>query len=270
MSAHPFPPGVQPPRFGLLLRDWRRARRFSQLQLALEAGISSRHLSYIETGRSRPSREMVALLATVLDVPLRERNSLSLAAGYAPEYRESDLSTTDMEGVRRAITLILTHHEPYPAFVVNRYWDVVMANDAARRFFGRLRGTAPGAVNVMRDIFAPDRLRPRVLNWEEVAGDLIRLLHDEAAAAPGDERVRTLLEEMLSYPGVPGRWRLRDPTAPPSPLLTAAYDLEGRTLRFFSTIATFGTPHDVTLDELRIECAFPADEETDRFCRAGA
>jgi transcriptional regulator with XRE-family HTH domain len=259
--------GEQPsPRFGLLLRDWRRARRFSQLQLALEAGISSRHLSFIETGRSRPSREMVALLAGVLELPLRERNALSLAAGYAPEYGERDLSMADMAGVRRAISLMLTHHEPYPAFVMNRYWDVVMANEAARRFFGRLRGVAPAAVNVMRDIFAPGGLRLRVLNWEEVAGDLIRLLHQEAAAAPGDERIRALLEEVLSYPGVPGRWRRRDPTAPPAPLLTAAYDLEGRTLRFFSTIATFGTPHDVTLDELRIECAFPADEETERYC----
>jgi transcriptional regulator with XRE-family HTH domain len=243
------------------------ARRLSQLDLALDAGLSSRHLSCIETGKSHPSREMIGKLADTLEIPLRERNSLYLAGGYAPEHPETPLNMPALTQVGRAIDFILTHQEPYPAFVLNRRWDVLKTNRAAVRVARFLRGGSAHS-NMLRQIFDPDDLRAVIVNWEEVAGDLIRHLHDEVAAAPSDPRARDLLEEVLRYPGVPARWRGRELGVVPPPVLTVTFRKDDRELRFFSTITTFGTPRDVTLDDLRIECAFPADEPTAEQCRA--
>ncbi|MGH8702733.1 MAG: helix-turn-helix domain-containing protein, partial [Burkholderiales bacterium] len=171
----------------------------SQLDLALEAEVSARHLSYVETGKAQPSRDMVARLAGALDMPLRERNALLLAAGYAPEYPETALDTPELAQVRRAIEFILKHQEPYPAFVLNRRWDVLRTNRAAARIAGFLRGGSAHA-NMVRQFFDPNDMRAVVVNWEEVAGDLIRHLHDEVAAAPSDARARALLDEALRYP----------------------------------------------------------------------
>ncbi len=262
-----LPPPALAVHAGALLREWRAARRLSQLDLALEVGVSARHLSYIETGKAQPSRDMIARLADTLDMPLRERNALLMAAGYAPKYPETALGTPELAQVRRAIELILEHQEPYPAFVLNRHWDMVQANRAAARVMGFLRGGSAHA-NVMRQFFDPNDVRGVVVNWEEVAGDLIRHLHDEVAAAPSDAKARALLEEVLRYPGVPSQWRTRELGAAPPPLLTVVFRKDDRELRFFSTIATFGTPRDVTLDELRIECVFPADDATAELCRA--
>jgi transcriptional regulator with XRE-family HTH domain len=253
-------------RLGVLLREWRAARRMSQLHLALEAGVSARHLSCVETGKSQPSRELVARLAGTLGVPLRERNALLVAAGFAPEHPETSLETPELAPVRRAIEAIVAHQEPYPAFVLNRRWDVLLANRAAARVAEFLIGRSAHG-NMVRQIFDPADLRSAVVNWEEVAGDLIRHLHDEVAAAPSDAKARALLDEVLRYPDVPARWRTRDLAAAPPPLLTVHFRRGERDLRFFSTITTFGTPRDVTLDELRIECAFPADDATAAFCR---
>jgi transcriptional regulator with XRE-family HTH domain len=250
--------------FGLLLRQWRGARRLSQLGLSLEADVSARHLSYVETGRASPSRDVVTRLCDALDMPLRERNKLLVAAGFAPEYRESEITTAEMAPVRRAIDLMLEHHEPYPALVMNRHWDVVMTNRALPRVIGRL--FASKHHNVLRQIFDPTDLRAIVVNWEEVAGDLIRHLHNQVAAAPSDDKARALLAEMLSYPGVPARFATRDPSATPLPLLTTVLRDGDATLSFFSTFTTFGTPQDITLDELRIECLFAADERTGALC----
>ncbi|MGH7719057.1 MAG: helix-turn-helix domain-containing protein [Gemmatimonadaceae bacterium] len=252
---------------GTLLREWRAARRLSQLDLALEAGTSARHLSYVETGKAQPSRDMVARLADTLDMPLRERNALLLAAGYAPEYPETALGTPALAQVHRAIRYIIEHQEPYPAFVLNRRWDVLLTNRAAERVAGFLCGGS-AHTNVVRQFFDPNDMRAVVVNWEEVAGDLIRHLHDEVAAAPSDARARALLDEVLRYPGVPSRWHTRELGAPPPPLLTVQFRKDDRELRFFSTVTTFGTPRDVTIDELRIECTFPADDATAEFCRA--
>lgn len=252
---------------GSLLRDWRAARRMSQLDLALEANVSPRHLSYLETGRSQPGRDLVARLADALDMPLRERNALLVAAGYAPEYRESALDAARMQPVRRAIEFIIRHQEPYPAFVMNRHWDVLMVNGALERVFHALRGGPPLHTNIMRQVFDPLDMRPFLRNWEEVAGDLIRHLHDEVAAAPTDAVAKGLLDEVLAFPDVPAKWRRRDLDAAPVPLLTTVFGNGGLELRFFSTFTTFGTPHDITLDELRIECMFPADDETAGLCR---
>jgi transcriptional regulator with XRE-family HTH domain len=252
----------QASHIGVLLRDWRSARRMSQLDLALEAETSTRHLSYVETGRSHPSREMVVRLADALEVPLRERNALLLAAGYAPTYRETGLAAPEMAKARFALEFMLRQQEPYPAFVFNRHWEVLMANQGSTRFFGFLLGKPRVHTNIMRNVFDPNALRSLVMNWEEVAGDLIRQLHNEVAATPSDERARALLAEVLAYPDVPLHWRTRELGALMPPLLTAVYRKGDQEFRFFSIIATFGTPQDVTLEELRIECSFPADEPT--------
>jgi transcriptional regulator with XRE-family HTH domain len=249
------------------LREWRAARRLSQLGLALEAGVSARHLSYVETGKAQPSREMVTRLADTLAMPLRERNALLVAAGYAPKYSETPLGTGQLGPVRRAIDLILEHQEPYPAFVINRYWDLVLTNRAAARMIGGLR-EAGAQGNVMRQVFDPEDVRRFIVNWEEVAGDLIRHLHEQVAATPSDAKARALLDEVLRYPGVPSHWRTRDLGASPAPLLTLVFRKDNQEVRFFSTITTFGTPRDVTLDELHIESWFPADEATAAVCRA--
>ena len=253
---------------GVLLREWRAARRLSQLDLALDADVSPRHLSRVETGKAQPSREMVERLADALEMPLRERNALLMAAGYAPQYPETALSTPELAQVRRAIEFILEQQEPYPAFVLNRRWDVLMANRAAARVNTYvMRDRASAHTNMIRQIFDPNDLRPAVANWEEVAGELMRHLHTEVAAAPSDAAARALLEEVLAYPGVPARWRMRELHTPPRPLLTTVLRRDDHELRFFSAITTFGTPRDVTIDELRIECCFPGDDATAELCR---
>ena len=251
-----------------MLREWRIARRLSQLDLALAADVSTRHLSYMETGKAQPSREMLARLADALELPLRERNALLVAAGYAAQYPETALTTPELERVRRAIDFILQQQEPFPAFVLNRRWDVLMANRAAmrvNRFVMRERASAHD--NMIRQIFDPQDLRPAIANWEEVAGDLIRHLHDAVAAAPSDHATRALLNEALAYPGVPARWRQREVDTAPLPLLTTVLRRDEHELRFFSTITTFATSRNVTIDELHIECCFPVDEATAGLCR---
>lgn len=251
---------------GALLRQWRAARRLSQLDLALEAGVSARHLSCVETGKSQASHELIARLADTLEMPLRERNALLIAAGYAPRYPERTLATPELAQARRAIDAIVGHQEPYPAFVMNRHWDILRINRAAGRVAEFLIGGSRHA-NMVRQFFDPADMRSVVTNWEEVAGDLVRHLHDGIAAVPSDGTARALLDEALRYPGVPARWHTRELGTAPSPLLTVEFRKGERALRFFSTITTFGTPRDVTLEELRIECAFPADEATAEFCR---
>jgi transcriptional regulator with XRE-family HTH domain len=268
MHARSEPVVTNAARVGELLREWRAARRLSQLDLALSADISTRHLSCVETGKAQPSRETIARLAEALDMPLRERNALLLAAGFAPQYPETALDTPALAQMQRAIAFILAQQEPYPAFLVNRQWDVLAANQAAARVNAfALGGRESRHDNMMRQFFDPDDLRGAVGNWEEVAGELIRHLHDHVAATPTDAAARDLLEEVLAYPGVPARWRLRDLSRAPSPLLTTVLRRDGAELRFFSTITTFAMPRDVTLDELHIECCFPMDEATAAMCR---
>lgn len=270
-SEHPRTPPPSPSgHVGALLREWRAARRFSQLDLALEAGVSARHLSYVETGKAQPSHDMIARLADALNMPLRERNALLVAAGYAPRFRETSLAMPEMAPVQRAVEFILEHQEPYPAFVMNRHWDLLLANGAFARVFGPLLGKPSAHSNVLRQIFDPNDVRAMIVNWEDVAGDLIRHLHNDVAAAPSDAKARALLEEVLAYPGVPAQWRTREPSATPLPLLTSVFRSGAQHLSFFSTFTTFGTSRDVTIDELRIECMFPADTVTGDFCRQRA
>jgi transcriptional regulator with XRE-family HTH domain len=249
---------------GALLQFWRKSRHLSQLALATEAGISSRHVCFLETGRAKPSRDMVLLLASVLDVPLRERNTLLLAAGFAPVYAESQLDQPALDAIRGALDAILQQQEPFPAVVMNRSWDILRTNRAATRFFGfLLDGREPrGAANVLRMMFHPDGLRPLVANWEAVAEGLVRRVHREAVGGVQDAATRTLLAEILSYPGVPRPWHRVNPTGPVFPVVPVRFRKHDRQFDFFSAVTTLGTPQDITAQEIRIECFFPADPDT--------
>lgn len=260
-----------PAAVGELLRTWRRVRRKSQWTLALDAGVSARHVSFVETGRSRPSRDMVLTLARALEVPLRERNDLLLAAGYAPRYRETDLSSDEMAVVRRAVESLLERQEPFPAVVLDRQWNVRQANRGATRFFGRLLGESePGEgeaggrpPNLIRSMFDPRRLRPMVLEWETVARSLLARIHREAVGGVLDPPTRALLDEVLAYPGVPRDWADPPVDLRSLPVVPVGFAHEGLRYRFFSAVTTLGTPQDVTSQEMRIESFFPVDGETE-------
>ena len=262
-----MPNVVAPARVGPLLRGWRRRRRLSQLELAIEAGVSARHVSFVETGRARPSAEMLLRLAERLDVPLRERNGLLLAAGYAPVYEERDLDAADMEPVRRALELVLRGHEPYPAAVVDGTWELLRGN----RGIGLLtegvdRGLLAPPVNVLRVSLHPDGLAPRIVNLGEWRAHLLERLGRQIAAT-GEPSLRTLLAELEGYPAPEA-----DGTA--ESLGDVCVPLRLRTprgeLSFISTIATFGTAVDITVAELAIESFFPADDATAAAVRAYA
>lgn len=259
------------PPAGALLRYWRNTRRMSQLDLALEADISPRHLCFLETGRSTPSRDMIHRLTEVLDVPLRERNSLLLAAGYAPTFREADLDLKgeELAPVRSALLAILRQHEPFPAVVMNRHWDLLMTNEGATRFFGFLLGGSTGAAppNVLRMMFSPAGVRPFVRNWEAVAEALMRRVHREAVGGVLDAALRALVDEVSNYEGVPDRWRSPRPESAQLPVIPVVFAKGGRTFSYFSAVTTLGTPQDVLLQEVRIESFFPLDDETRRNSR---
>ena len=243
---------------GTLLRDWRRRRRLSQLDLALEAGVSARHLSFLETGRSKPSREMVLHLSDQLDVPLRDRNHLLLAAGFAPAYEERAIDAPEMAPVREALERVLAGHEPYPAVVVDRWWNLAAANRSIAMFTDTVPEhlMAP-PVNVLRVSLHPDGMAPRILNYGEWRGHLLDRLHRQVALT-GDDRLAALYAEISAYPG-----ETAEVHGPGGEIaVPLRYDAGGRELAFFSTIATFGTPVDITLAELSIEAFFPADRST--------
>ena len=198
-----------------------------------------------------------------LQVPLRERNSLLLAAGYAPLYRHDDLDTPELEAARRAVELHMAQLEPYPVLVVDRYWNTLRMNTGAKRFLAFFPGCdSVTPHNGVRLVFHPQGLRPFIENWESVAARIIRRVHREAADNPSDETLKRFLEELLSYPGVPSRWRMLDLDGAPPPFLTINYRWKNSTLRLFSALTTFGTALDIALQELRIESFFPADEAT--------
>jgi transcriptional regulator with XRE-family HTH domain len=249
---------------GALLRHWRGIRRLSQLALAGEVATTQRHLSFIESGRSQPSRAMVLRLARVLDVPIRERNQLLLAAGYAPLYREAGLASEEATQIKAAIERMLHAHEPYPAVVMDRHWNVTTSNSAATAFFGWLLGAREHEqpANVIRLMFDPDGLRPFVRNWEAIAEALIRRVHREAVGGVPDADTVALLEHALAYPGVPSEWRTPDFRTPSLPVIPVEWDKDGLALSYFSTVTTLGTPQDAMLEEIRIESFFPADEPT--------
>jgi transcriptional regulator with XRE-family HTH domain len=271
MSMTPAP---QPDLFGPMLRTWRRRRGASQLALALQSGVSQRHVSFLESGRAKPSREMVVQLSTALDVPLRQRNAMLLAAGFAPAYRESNLAAPELTPVRQAIDRLLKQQEPYPAYVVDRLWNVLDANEGAVAFSQFLNEGPPAPPppgkrpNVLRSLLDPQALRPKIANWEEVARYLVSTTYAEILADGGEPQALGFIEEVMAYPDVPASFRrVRFEDRPP-PVLTLDFIVGGKALSVFTTIATLGTPQDITLQEIRIECFFPADDRSDALFRS--
>jgi transcriptional regulator with XRE-family HTH domain len=246
-----------------MLRDWREDRRRSQLDLSIDVGVSTRHLSFVETGKSKPSPELVLALAEHLDVPLRERNSMLLAAGYAPRYPQTPLDGPAMASVRTALAGLIRAHDPYPAVVVDRGWDVVMTNTGAQGF---LDGVAPhllaGPLNSYRITLHPEGMAPRIENFAEWAHDLLATL-DRQVAATRDPRLRDLLAEVSGYPNVVAlgaSWRTRGDV--PTVVVPLQLRVGELTQSWFSTNTSIGTPVDITLDELHVELFHPADEAT--------
>lgn len=255
-----------PRAFGEHLRDWRQRRRLSQLDLAQEADISTRHLSFVETGRSMPSREMVLRLAERLEVPLRERNALLVAAGYAPMYRERALDDPALAPARQAIDVILRAHEPYPALAVDRHWNLVAGNRMVPHL---MQGADPSLlqapVNVLRLSLHPQGLAPRIANLVQWRAHIFERLRHQVHAT-GDGQLAALLAELQALPVPAGTDEKLD-----GELLGVAMPFRFRTpagtLSFISTTTIFGTPVDVTLQELALETFFPADEFTGEALR---
>jgi transcriptional regulator with XRE-family HTH domain len=248
---------------GPLLRGWRQRRRLSQLDVSARAAISTRHLSFLETGRAKPSREMVLHLAEELDVPLRERNTLLVAAGYAPIYQETPMDGEDMTAVRETLQQLLASQEPNPALVVDRQWNLVLANKALGLL---LHGVSPDLlappVNVLRVALHPDGLAPHITNFAEWSGHLLSRLAREVTAT-GDPALATLYDELAAYPGVSaGEPHVPHGEGASRLMVTLRLKTPIGDLAFFSTVATFGTAVDITLAELSIESFFPADRET--------
>jgi len=258
--------------FGRLLRGWRGRRGFSQLDLALAARTTQRHLSFIESGRATPSRAMILRLAATMNLPLRQQNALMLAAGYAPVWRERNFSTPDLAVVNSALDYMLAQHEPYPAFVVDRCWNLLRANRGATNLTEFLIGPAPAVapaepVNLAVALVSRDGLRRFIVNWQEVALYFVRGVQADARA-DGTPETADLLARLLAFPDVV----TLSETMPPeeeaqSPVLPIHFLHKATSLRLFTTIATLGTPRDVTLQEVRVEFFFPMDETTTQTLR---
>jgi transcriptional regulator with XRE-family HTH domain len=256
--------------FAATLRAWRRRRGLSQLALAARAGISARHLGFLEVARAAPSRDMVMRLVAALDVPLRQQNTLLLAAGFAPVWRESRFDAPELAQVRGAIGYMLAQQEPFAAVAVDRRWNLLQANKGAVRLVEFLVGPlAPGAaVNLADALVAPDLLRPYLVNWEDVVRYFVRTVEADAAM-DGTAETAALRDRLLGYRDV--RAILKDPLRDAAgPVLPMHFRKGDVALQLFTAIATLGTPQDVTLQELRIETFFPVDDATAKTFRAWA
>lgn len=255
--------------FPALLRHWRTRRGQSQLDLAVAADVSSRHVSFLETGRAQPSREMVLRLAATLDVPLRDQNALLRAAGFAEAFEEPDPHGGLPPPIAAAIERMLAQHEPFPLTVLDRAYDVVRANGGGTRLLMRFVADprALGArPNVFALLFDPRLARPFILDWDRVAHALVARLHRETLAAPEDRALAALLRSLFEYPGVPESWRQPDFSAPSEPTLTLRLRRDDLELGFLTTMTVFSAPQNVTLEEIRIESYFPLDDATARAC----
>jgi len=260
--------------FGPQLRSWRLSRRVSQEQLAARAGVSARHLSFVENGRSQPSREIVLALAGALDVPLRERNTLLAAAGFAAAFRASPLDGDELAHLRRAVDHVLRQQEPFGAAVVDGHWNVLQLNTGASRLFARFPPTSEAGLAAARNLVLgtlhPEALRPYLVNWEEVAGHLVARLHREIAAHPTDDALARLLASVLAQPGVPGEWRVPAPGRSAAPFLAVHLRSGALELKLFTMLSSIGTPLDVTAEEIHIESYFPVDDASEAILRSFA
>ena len=239
-------------------------RDLSQLELSAQCGISQKHISFVESGRSLPSRPLLMKLGQALDIPLRERNDLLFAAGYAPAYANEPLGASALQGVHRALERMLRQHEPFPAVVMDRHWNVVLANEAVPRFFGCFvdLDARPAPRNLLHLMFDPAGMRPFIANWPEASQSLLSRVRREAVGQVVDLQTRSLIQALGQYPDVPppGPVQSQDDDIPVVPLTFAK---DGEVLRYFSLVASVGTPRSVAAEELRLECMFPADDATE-------
>jgi transcriptional regulator with XRE-family HTH domain len=257
-------PAKSPSELGVLLRHWRNVRGKSQLDLSLDTGVSQKQISFVEGGRSVPSRFTLTAIAGALDVPLRDRNALLLAAGYAPVFSDSPWDSTEMKSVTDALKRILRQHEPFPALVMDRYWNVLMTNECTPRFFNCFIDMAgrQGPRNMLHLMFDPKGMRPFVANWEDVAKSLFERVYRESIGRVVDDKTRELLAAVMAYPDVNSEWK--NPVALGfMPVIPMSFVKDGQLLNYFSMVTTVGTPQTVAAQELRIESMFPADEETE-------
>lgn len=255
--------------FPALLRDWRARRGLSQLDLALAADVSARHVSFLETGRAQPSREMVLRLGATLNVPLRDQNTLLRAAGFREEFAEPSVADGLPPSISQAIERMLAQHEPLPMAVLNRRYDVLRLNHGGMRLLTRFVAE-PNALesrpNFLAALFDPRLARPFVVEWERVARLLLARLHREVLSLADDGDLAALLRSLFEYPGVPPEWRQPDFSAPSDPTLTLRLRRDDLDLAFLTTVTVFNAPQNITLEELRIESYFPLDEATARTC----
>jgi transcriptional regulator with XRE-family HTH domain len=268
-TQHPISNDAGAGCFSSLLKHWRSVRRLTQIELAGDANVSARHLCFLETGRAQPSREMVQLLGSALDLPLEERNALHVAAGFVPPYGDLGLAAENLQPVRQALDFILRQQEPYPGIVIDGRWDVRIRNHASERLFRTFhesyRMESGIADNAMHVVFHPGGLRQFIVNWDEFAGQLIQILHREVAQ--GSRVAAQLLDEIMAYPGLPAEWRLPRNPAGSSPVMTMQLAKGDFRLAFFSTLTTLAMPTDAALQKLKIECFYPADDATAAIAR---
>ena len=252
--------------FGELIKGWRKSRGLSQMDLGFDANISSKHISFLETGRSQPSREMIIKLSNSLDIPLSERNVLLSAAGFSEAYSRMDIHQPEMKAVCDALSVMLTNHEPYPAVVFDWNWNIVMANGAQQKMTHTLKSLQPDfpdTCNILEMLFDPNGYRPFIENWEQVVCVVLQRLHKEKIMF--QDRHSDLLERLMQYPGVPDSWQSLDTAVTSQPMIDVTVKIGDLRLKLFSTLASFGTAIDITMQELTIEQYFPADEVTKQY-----
>jgi transcriptional regulator with XRE-family HTH domain len=255
--------------FPALIKHWRSRRGLSQLDLALAADVSPRHVSFLETGRAHPSREMILRLATALGVPLRDQNALLTAANFPPAFEEPGLAEGLPPALRLALDRMMAQQEPYPLAVMNRRYDILETNRAGALLLGRFVAEPAAAappMNVFRALFDRRLARPFVADWERVARLMLARLHREVLERPGDGELAALLRGLFEYPGVPEGWQEPDLSLPSEPCLCIRLERDDLALAFVTTVTVFSAPQNVTLDELRIESYFPLDDTTRRAC----
>jgi transcriptional regulator with XRE-family HTH domain len=252
-----------------LLKFWRQRRGLSQLDLALEAEISARHLSFLETGRAHPSREMVLRLGAALDLPLRDRNTMLNAAGFETAFEELNLDAGLPQELELVLGRMLAQHEPFPLVISGRSYDILRANAGAQRLFARIVAEPAALVpplNLLHMLFDTRLARGALLNWESVARSMLARVHRERLARPHDEAIAHLADSLCAYPGVPRDWRQPDFSQPSEPALVLRLRRAGLEANFLATVTTFNAPQNVTLEELRIDSCFALDEQTAETC----
>ncbi len=249
---------------GTLLKQWRGARGRSQLDISVDTGISQRQISFIESGRSVPSRTTLIGIAQALDIPLRERNVLLLAAGYAPLYSDEAWNSDEMRSVGKALQRMLTQQEPYPAIVMDRYWNVLLSNEAAPKLFNCFidMSARPAPRNMLHLMFDPAGMRPYIVNWETLAQALIQRVYREATGHIADPKTHELVQDLLAYPQVQAQWST-PATSNALPVIPMSFIRDGAVMSYFSLVTTVGTPQTIAAQELRVECLYPVDDETE-------